>query len=95
MKVFMLWYGGNGNYAAPELSDVEEFDSIKDAVRSFDSRADSWNTYYPLVERDTFDNGGQFAHLFFSDPREPGNPDTYPDRVIEYGPRGGIHVNRM
>jgi len=92
-KVWMLWFGGSGNYASPCLADLEEFDSIKEAVRDFDSRANSWNQYYPLVTRDTYDNGGQYAHLWFTDPRETG--EGYPDRVLEYGPREGIRVSRM
>jgi hypothetical protein len=91
MKVFMMWNGGY-DYSAPSLDDVEEFDTIKDAIRSFDSRADSWNTYYPLVNREESNNGGQSAWLFFTDPRDPssGNTDTYPDQILEYGPRGGL-----
>ena len=90
----MLWHGGAG-YAHSEIpDDVEEFDSLKAAIASFDGRADSCNTYYPCVERDTQENGGQSAWIFFYDPRILYEGDPYPDRIIEYGPRGGIHVNR-
>jgi hypothetical protein len=93
MKVWMLWHGG-ASYAHGSIEEnIEEFDSIKQAVDSFDRRADIWNTYYPCVSREPAENGGQSAWLFFYDPRIEGAGDPYPDRVIEYGPRGGLHVN--
>jgi hypothetical protein len=92
MKVWMLWHGGT-NYAAGYIEDdIEAFDSIKECERSFDRRADSWNTYYPCVERDPAENGGQSAWLFFYDPNDEANGvrDPYPDQILEYGPRGGL-----
>lgn len=91
MQCWMLWHGGPG-YAPGEIpGDLERFDSLWEAVDSFDVRADSWNTYYPLVSRKPAEDGGQSAWIFFY---EPGDADPYPDRIIEYGPRGGLHVTR-
>lgn len=92
MQVWMLWYGGV-NYGHPQIpEDIEEFNSLRDAKNSFDARADSWNTYYPCVERTTADEGGQSAYIYFYDPSKVMDP--YPDRIIEYDPRGGLKVNR-
>jgi hypothetical protein len=87
----MLWHGG-ASYAPGKIpADLEPFDSLADAVRAFDARADSWETYYPCVEREPAEEGGQSAWIFFYDPaNDPGDP--CPDRIIEYGPRGDIHV---
>lgn len=95
MECWMLWHGGASYAHGSVEEDIEHFDSIKAALEDFDSRADSSRTYYPCVERDTPDNGGQSAWLFFSNPNDEGNGpgDPYPDRIIEYGPRGGLHVN--
>lgn len=86
----MLWHGGS-SYAHSELDDVEEFASLRALLDSFDRRADSWNTYYPCVEREPAEDGGQSAWIFFYDPREASG-DPYPDRIAEYGPRGGLRV---
>lgn len=92
MRVWMLWNGG-ANYASFDQFDrrqCEEFPSIKAAVEDFDDRPD--DPYYPCVERVTPDEGGPEAWLCFSDPYQVG--DLYPDRVIKYGPRGGLIVER-
>ena len=83
MKTWGLWYGGS-SYSAPDVErDTEEFDSIRHAKDAFDSRY-SGDPYYPAVD-DTSE-----MWLFFSDPREMS--DVYPDRVLKFGPRGGIHT---
>lgn len=93
MKVWMLWHGGASYAAGTVADDIEEFDSLKDAKHSFDRRADSWNTYYPMVEREPEEEGGQSAYVFFYDPNDESNGpgDPYPDRILRYGPRGGLH----
>lgn len=95
MKVWMLWHGGV-NYSHGYIADdTEAFESLAEAKRVFDSRADSWNTYYPCVDRIPAEDGGPSAWIFFYDPNaeENGPGDPYPDRVLEYGPRGGLRLN--
>lgn len=96
MKCWMLWHGGSSYAHGYVADDTEEFDSLKDAIRSFDARADSSNTYYPCVERTPEDEGGQSAWIFLYDPNDESNGpgDPYPDRILEYGPRGGLRVSR-
>jgi len=93
MKVWMLWHGGAGYARGYIDDDTEAFDSLKAAKHSFDSRADNWNTYYPCVDRIPAEDGGPSAWIFFADPSEYMGSDAYPDRILEYGPRGGLHVN--
>lgn len=95
MECWMLWHGGASYAHGDIVADIEHFDSLRAAMRSFDSRADSWNTYYPCVEREPAENGGQSAWIFFADPNDPANGprDPYPDRILEYGPRGGLKVS--
>jgi hypothetical protein len=92
MEVWMLWHGGSSYAVGYVADDTEHFDTLKEALRSFDARADSSNTYYPCVEREPADEGGQSAWIFFYDPR--GERDPYPDRILEYGPRGGLRLER-
>jgi len=87
----MLWHGG-ASYAPGELpADLEDFGTLRELKRAFDSRADSSNTYYPCVEREPQDDGGQFAWVYLCPSSEVG-PDFYPDRVLTYGPRGGLRL---
>lgn len=86
----MLWHSGASYAIGTVDEDVEEFDTLRALKHEFDSRADSWNTYYPCVERLPQDDGGQSAWVFFRDPR--GERDPYPDRILTYGPRGGLRL---
>lgn len=80
MKVCWHWYGGD-NYAAPCPEDApEQFSSIKDALREFESRQD--DDYYPCQE-------GPYAWVFRGT-----KAGDYPDWVIELGPRGGIALSK-
>jgi hypothetical protein len=80
MQTYALWHGGS-SYAAPSIpDDLEAFDSIREARAAFNARRD-WDPYYPCVE-------GSSMWLYFSDPTD--DPDPYPDRVLEEGPRGGL-----
>jgi hypothetical protein len=83
MKVYGLWCGGS-SYSAPEVErDTEEFDSIQEAKGTFQRRYD--NDDYPATPCVSDESE---MHLFFSDPREMDDP--YPDRVLRFGPRGGV-----
>jgi hypothetical protein len=90
-----MWWHGGASYASGTIAeDTEAFESLDAAKRSFDARADSWNTYYPCVERVPVDDGGPSAWIFFADPNEDrGQGEPYPDRILEYGPRGGLRLS--
>lgn len=87
MKVWMLWHGGSSYAHGSIEDDVEEFASLKAAKDAFAARAD-FDPYYPCVSDDAS------AWIFFHDPNDEGNGpgDPYPDRVLEFGPRGGVRV---
>ena len=93
MKVYMLWHGGS-NYAMPDhfrREDIDECDSLAAARDLFEARTDNWTSpATPCVERVPPDDGGPSAWICFADPFEVG--DLYPDRIMEYGPRGGLKV---
>ena len=89
MIVYALWYGGS-SYAAPDQfvrRDVERFGSLREARKTFAARADR-DPHYPCVNTCTPTDGGPEMWIYFSDPFEIG--DAYPDRVLAFGPRGGI-----
>lgn len=86
MRCIGLWYGGS-SYAAPnghDPRDCEQFDSLKDAIATFEARAD-FDPAFPCVDEDTAE-----MHVYFgSEYHENG-----PDRVVKFGPRGGTIVER-
>lgn len=86
MKVVMVWYGGI-NFARPEEDDGEEFSSLIAAKRAFAARA-SWL----LVEEDTPDNGGPEGHIYFGSLKD-WCPANGADRVLSFGPRGGVRID--
>lgn len=102
MRVWAIWHGG-ANYSGSGAEWVESFPSVKAAKDEFDRRT-VWgrgsfryvnqepipDIGTPLVYNDTAENGGPTMWLFFHDPTNDG--DLYPDRVMEYGKRGGITV---
>lgn len=86
MKTHMLWHGGS-SYAAPEYSDLESFDTIKEAQAEFENRI--FNSSYPCCYPDTVEDGGPEAWIFFGDkPADDG--DLYPDEVWNFGPHQGF-----
>jgi hypothetical protein len=96
MRVTMFWHGGSG-YAAPDMHserDAEVFDSIADAKRAFAARADH-DPYYPCVDDCSPEDSGPEAWLFFGKPSDhPILGAEYPDRLLSFGPRGGVVVSR-
>jgi hypothetical protein len=85
MITYALWHGGS-SYAVPTVpEDVEQFDSIKAATDAFWRYGDH-DPYRPCVDSDAE------MWLFFAFPDER---DAYPDRIVKYGPRGGIVVERV
>ena len=84
MKCYGLWYGGS-SYAAPSVRrDTEEFDSIQEAKQTMERRYDNDDRSTPCVTDESE------MQLFFSDPRKMDDP--YPDRVLKFGPRGGVRM---
>jgi len=91
MKCYALWNGGS-SYANPQSpEDIEVMPSIEYAINVFADRfADSPSSYRgpfgtPCVDRDS-----EMWILF----EHPGMGDPYPDRIIKFGPRNGIRVER-
>lgn len=83
--VFALWHGG-ANYAVGTIdTDVEEFGSIERVKETLQVRLDNFTGHYPGVDLDSA------FHVWFADPRD--EMDPYPDRIVRFGPRGGIHVD--
>jgi hypothetical protein len=103
VKVFAMWAGG-ASYASPSIpDDVETFDSIDAAKAEFDNRCGgyasfryangtTYDTRTPAVSREPSDKGGPWMHVWHYDPREERDP--YPDRLMEFGVKGGIKVER-
>lgn len=86
-KVTMFWHGGS-SYACFDVHsarDAEVFDSLADARRAFERRAD-FDPHYPCVESPE-------AWIFYGD-SHPVIGEEYPDRIIRLGKRGGVIVER-
>ena len=86
MKVHGLWYGGS-NYSAPDGHDPrdwEAFDSLQEAKDTFWRRADH-DPFRPCVDEETTE-----LHVYFS----PEYHENGPDRIIKFGPRGGVLLER-
>lgn len=89
MECWMLWHGGS-SYAAPEIPrDLEHFDSLRAARDAFWRYGDQ-DPYRPCVIEDTPEMGGAEGWIFLYDPSEVADP--YPDRILNYGPRGGVRL---
>lgn len=88
MTVYMFWYGGPGYGVGTLEDDLEQFDSLAELRHTFARR---WrDPYYPCVSNDTPEYGGPEGYVYLYDPR--GMADPYPDRLISFGPRGGVRV---
>jgi hypothetical protein len=96
MKVTMFWHGGPG-YSVFDVHnprDAEMFGSLADAKRAFASRV--WDNYYPCVEEAQPDDGGPEAWLFLgASNKHPIIGHEYPDRIMRFGRRGGVVVERV
>jgi hypothetical protein len=101
MRVWALWHGGS-SYGAPYVSDhLEAFGSITAARGAFVDRHDTgtWlqqtfnyvhqdpcTVYAPGVDDDTE------MWLWLYDPSD--TPDPYPWKILRYGARGGVRLDR-
>lgn len=108
MKVYALWYGGSSYSSPDPLHDVETFPSIAHAARRLADRYNSNSTrpawfayanrphassYVPAVTHDSE------LRLYLADPDAYTDhagridlADCYPDRIVRFGPRGGVRV---
>jgi hypothetical protein len=99
MTVYAHWYGG-GSYEFGDLDqNLESFRSLVAAGQAFrDRREDgySWKQSFAFVNRPAESDLTPCVDLesemwiYFADPT--GNIDPYPDRIIKFGPRGGIRI---
>lgn len=93
MKVTMFWNGGS-SYACFDThsaDDAEVFESLERAKRAFQNRLN--DSYYPCVEDCAPDEGGPEAWVFFGE-SHPVIGQECPDRVLRFGPRGGVICER-
>ena len=87
MKVYGLWHGG-ASYAVGAYSDIEPFDSLADAKRTLVARYMNYEQpATPCVEKDE-------TSIWIFEAMPDDNGDLYPDRVLSFGPRGGIKMER-
>lgn len=104
-QVYALWHGGPSYVHSEPPRDVEVFGSIRAAKDAFDSRyrlGYTFRQHFEFINQEPQDvlcpcveyeywNGeywGTEMWLFFEDPSDWG--DIYPDRILKFGPRGGI-----
>jgi hypothetical protein len=100
MQVFAQWYGGC-SYVWGDDDDIERFDSIAAAKVALDNRHSlgySFRQHFEFVNREPESSFcpvvGEDSELwlFFADPT--GDGDKYPDRIVKFGPRGGVITER-
>jgi hypothetical protein len=88
-EVYGTWHGGS-SYASPELSDIEEFASVDDALTEFEQRRNSGYGYINLYHGDPYHtrtpavDDGAVMYLWHEPPGPDGFP-SMPDHVISVG----------
>jgi hypothetical protein len=103
MKVFGLWHGGASYVTGDPSKYVELFESIDHARQALRDRREEGHWRHCLfqyadgrVERNLCPSVDQTSEIriYMRDPRLE---DTYsePDRIIRFGPRGGVILNRL
>jgi hypothetical protein len=79
MRCTALWYGGS-SYSTPDPDrDLEHYRSMRAAREVFEARYAGDGGYTPCVSDDTE------MHIYFGGYHENG-----PDRILRFGPRGGV-----
>lgn len=87
MRYYGLWYGGS-NYSAPDPDrDLVRFDSLREAGRYLQDREDNSDGRTPCVQ-------DYELHLYASRRRAEVCTDNGPDRVLSFGPRGGVQCQK-
>ena len=85
MKVFGLWHGGP-SYRPGEYRDIEEFDTVAQARRAFESRSQNRDGSTPCVED---------SEMWLWRKHKPyDNGVLYADTVLKFGPRGAVREER-
>jgi len=86
-KYYALWHGGS-SYACPGPDDIEEFSTLQDIKEVLWARHKNQDyPYTPCVDQDT-----EFQ-VFINEP--PNFSNSYPDYIIDLGPRGGIRCQKV
>lgn len=96
MKVTMFWHGSPSYdvFDVHNPRDAEVFDSLADAKRTFARR--THDSYYPCLAESPPDEDGPEAWLFLGPASEhPIIGHEYPDRIMHFGKRGGVVVERV
>lgn len=103
MKVYGLWDGGH-SYSESDMDSLEVFPSIADAKYQLFLRYGS-NGIGP-VKFDYVNREPEYTltpavdktsriRLFLFDPREYHDGISYPDRIVYFGPKGGVRVRKV
>ena len=89
MKVTMFWHGGSSysGFDVHNEDDASVFPSIKAAIDKFAGCVG--DPYTPGVSDCAPEDGGPEAWLFFGKDH-PVIGQEYPDRILKFGPRGGV-----
>ena len=104
MKVFALCHGGS-SYSVGGLESLEKFDSLADAKEEFYRRYEWGSGDFQYVDETEYITSGPIGTpcvsesasmwVFLGDIEDIGrNGDLYPDRVISFGPKLGVRIER-
>jgi hypothetical protein len=96
MKVTMFWHGGSGYamFCVHSERDAEVFHSIREAKEAFARRGSGWDSYYPCVDTDPENGASAWLFLGGKPKDHPIVGQEYPCRVMLFGNRGGVVVER-
>lgn len=89
-----MWHGGP-NYSQPYAADAEEFGSLRAAVDAHLSRYRNRDGRTPCVSEESemwlyaVPRGWNYGDMVAAIEH-----DGYPDRIVKFGPRGGIRIER-
>ena len=101
--IFARWFGGSGYSHGDPVDDLEVFPSMAAAVAALRERRDqgySFRCSFEFANREPEDvftpcvEDDSSMWLWFSAHKDDGIvtvPD-YPDRVVSFGPRGGVRI---
>jgi len=98
--VYAMWWGGSG-YAQSDDQDIETFPSLFQAQRALEDRKRfgySYRQHFEFINREPEDTlcpcveDDSEIWIFYQNPTGWG--DKYPDRIIKFGARGGVVVER-
>lgn len=103
--VYAMWNGGNGYGPSDLVTDLEGFGSLADvraALRSRRDRGYGWRQEFVFVNRDAEyvytpcveDDSSIWVWLVADEVDGVVCVPEYPDRVVSFGPRGGVRVER-